>query len=57
MHALTIGLDADKFATFWMFLKGFITHLFCKWPLHTPEAAEHKYTCTILKHMKTYKSG
>ena len=57
MHALTTGLDADKFATFWMFLKGFIAHLFCKWPLHTPEAAEHKYTCTISKHMKTYKSG
>ena len=29
-NALTTGLDADKFATFWMFLKGFITHLFCK---------------------------
>ena len=30
MHALNTGLDADKFATFWMFLKGFSTHLFCK---------------------------
>ena len=33
--------------------KGFITHLLCKWPLYTLEAAEPKYTCAISKHMKT----
>ena len=25
MHALKTGLNEDKFATFWMFPKGFIT--------------------------------
>ena len=30
MHALKTGLNADKFATYWMFRKGFITHLFFK---------------------------
>ena len=36
---------------FGCFRKGFITHLFCKWLLYTLEAAEHKYTCTVSKHM------
>ena len=63
MHALKAGLnaaDADKFATYrgiGCFRKGFITHLFFKWPLYTLEAAERKYTCAISKHMKTYESG
>ena len=30
MHALKTGLNADKFATFGCFQKGFITHLFSK---------------------------
>ena len=30
MHELKTGLYADKFATFWMFPKSFITHSFCK---------------------------
>ena len=47
MHALKTGLNEDKFATFWMFPKGFITHSFCKWPLYTLEAAERKYTFAI----------
>ena len=50
MHALKTG-----FATFRFFRKGFITHSFCKLPLSTLEAAEHKYTCAISKHMKTYE--
>ena len=29
MHALKTGLNADKFATLWMFPKGFLTHPFC----------------------------
>ena len=43
MHALKTGLNEDKFATFWMFPKGFITHL----PLYTLEAAERKHTFAI----------
>ena len=35
MHALKTGLNADEFATFWIFPKCFITHSFCKWPLIT----------------------
>jgi len=30
MHELKAGLNTDKFATFWMLLKVFITQLFCK---------------------------
>ena len=52
MHVLKNGLDADKFATFWMFLKRFAND-----PLYTLEAAERKYTRAISKHMKTYESG
>ena len=57
MHVRKTGLNADKFATFWSFRKGFIIHSFCKWPLYTLESAERKYTCAIAKHMKTYESG
>ena len=42
MHALKTGLNADKFATFWMFPKRFYHSSFCKWPLYTLEAAERK---------------
>ena len=30
MHELNAGLNADKFATFWMLPKVFIIHSFCK---------------------------
>ena len=30
MHELKTGLNADKFATFWMFTKSFVSHSFCK---------------------------
>ena len=57
MHALKTGLNADKFATFWMFPKRFYHSSFRKWPLYTLEAAERKHTYAILKHVKTYESG
>ena len=57
MHAPKTGLNADKFATFWMFSKRFC-HLFVlQITLYALEAAERKYTCAISKNMKTYESG
>ena len=57
MHAPKTGLNADKFATFWMFSKRFC-HLFVlQITLYSLEAAERKYTCAISKNMKTYESG
>ena len=52
MHALKTGLNANKFATYWMFPKRFYHS-----PLYILEAAEGKYTCAISKHMNTYESG
>ena len=51
MHVLKTGLNADKFATFWVFPKRYYRSFVCKWPLYTLEAAERKYTCAISKHM------
>ena len=57
MHALKTGLNADKFATFWMFPKRFYHSSCCKCALFRPEAAERKYTSGISKHVKTFDSG
>ena len=58
MHALKSALHADKFATFWMFLKKFYHSFVLQMTLlYTLEAAERKYTCAIPKQMKTHVSG
>ena len=59
MQALKKGLNTDKFATFWMFPKRFYHSFFFQMTLilYTLEAAEHKYTYTISKLMKTCESG
>ena len=42
MHALNIGLNADKFATFWMFSKRIYHSFVLQMPLYTLEAADRK---------------
>ena len=57
MHALKTELNADKFATFWMFPKrsyhSFVFSIDPYMILYTLEVAERKYTWAISKHMKT----
>ena len=50
----SLDLMQNSFLLLGCFRKGFITLLFCKWPLYTLQAAERKYTYAIPKLMKCW---